>query len=77
MGSGCWWQQVAGGPPPVPAVARALIPMKDASAAIQRGLEAWNESQLRDAIQSAEYFIELAKKSLGQNDIQPAEQAET
>lgn len=52
----------------MPAVARALIPMEDASAAILRGLEAWNASQLRDAIQSAEYFIDLAKKSLEQND---------
>jgi hypothetical protein len=52
----------------MPSVARALIPMEDASAAIQRGLDAWNPSQLQDAIQSAEYFIGLAKKSLHEND---------
>lgn len=51
-------------PPPMPAVARALIPLKDASTAIQRGLEAWNPSQLQDAIRSAEFFIDRAKHAL-------------
>ncbi|SDH42118.1 MULTISPECIES: hypothetical protein [unclassified Duganella] len=61
-------------PQPMPAVARALIPLKDASTAIQRGLEAWNSSQLQDAIRSAEFFIAKAKLAL--DDKPTAEQAD-
>jgi hypothetical protein len=53
-------------PQPMLAVARALIPLKDASEAIARGLEAWNQSQLRDAIRSTEFFIAQAKEALEQ-----------
>jgi hypothetical protein len=50
----------------MPLVERALIPMKDASEAIARALEAWNVSQLGDAIRSAAFFIGQAKKAISQ-----------
>lgn len=56
-------------PNPMPAVERALIPMRDASAAIARGLEAWNPSQLCDAIRSAEFFLAQARAALDVNPI--------
>jgi endonuclease III-like uncharacterized protein len=48
----------------MPRVAVALLPLRDADAAITRALAAWNESQLQDAIRSAEFFINKAKQAL-------------
>lgn len=56
-------------PTPMPAVARALVPMKDAAEAIQRGLAAWNASQLTDAIRSAEFFLDKAKRALSDENV--------
>jgi hypothetical protein len=41
--------------------------MKDAGAAVARGLEAWNVTQLEDAIRSAEFFIGKAKGIMDQS----------
>lgn len=51
-------------PPPMPQIRNALLAMHDAHAATKRGLEAWNPSQLRDAIESARRFIALAADRL-------------
>ena len=63
-------------PSPMPAVAQSLIPMKDAAGALARGLDAWNASQLRDAIRSAEFFIDQAKQAIDQNNAPAASPSE-
>lgn len=48
----------------MPQIRSALMAMQDAHAATKRGIEAWNPSQLRDAIESARRFIALAADRL-------------
>jgi len=55
-------------PPPMPGVAQARLPMSEAKNAAERGAEAWNRSQLEDAIRSVEFFIEKAKAALAAQD---------
>lgn len=61
--------RLASRPAPMREVAIALIPMRDASDAIQRGLAAWNASQLTDAIRSVEFFLERAKGALANHQV--------
>ena len=56
-------------PPPMPGVAQAQQPLTEAAAAIERGLRAWNTSQLQDALRSASYFIVLAEESLARQSL--------
>lgn len=51
-------------PPPMPQVRDAQFSMRDAKAAIDRALDAWNPTQMQDAIRSAEFFIAHAKQAL-------------
>jgi len=48
----------------MPEVALARVYVPDAILALQRANEAWNKTQLLDAIQSAETFIAAAKAAI-------------
>lgn len=48
-------------PPPMPKVVAGQVYLDDAIAAMQRGKSAWNLSQLEDAFNSAEHFINRAR----------------
>lgn len=56
----------------MPQIRSALRLMKDAHDATHRGLDAWNDDQMRDAIVSARRFLELAEKSLEGDSGKPA-----
>lgn len=51
-------------PPQMPNVARAALYLPDAMRALERAQQAWNATQLRDALRSAEHFIATASKAL-------------
>lgn len=52
-------------PPPMPMVSAAHAYLPDAIHALRRGLDAWNPTQLKDALRSAEHFLQAAKNALG------------
>lgn len=49
---------------PMPTVARARIYLPDAQAALDRARDAWNPTQLRDALRSLRTFVERAEEML-------------
>ncbi|MDK6078962.1 hypothetical protein [Massilia varians] len=49
---------------PMPDVRRAVVYVPDAISALERAKEAWNKTQLLDAIRSAEHFLAAAKDAL-------------
>lgn len=51
-------------PPPMPKVRAAVVYLPDAIRALERGLEAWNATQLRDAIRSAQHFLDAASVAM-------------
>lgn len=51
-------------PAPMPQVRDAMLYLPDAAAALERGQHAWNHTQMRDAILSAEYFLQAARNAL-------------
>jgi hypothetical protein len=61
-GQPCVKNKVQSETPPMPGVRAALCKMADARAALSR--HCWNKDQVLDALNSAEYFIELARKGL-------------
>lgn len=51
--------------PPMPDVARLLIPLEDLRNAANRGLNgAWNMSQLKDCLNSIHYWLDKIEKDL-------------
>lgn len=51
-------------PAPMPQVRVALLSVRDLQEAADRAAKAWNLTQLRDALRSVRYFLELAESSL-------------
>lgn len=51
-------------PPPTPEVAKAKVHVNDLISSVSRISDAWNKSQLDDAIRSAEFFIGKMKSEL-------------
>ena len=51
-------------PPAMPDIREALLDVKEATKALQRGEDAWNKTQLEDALNSAEFFIKKARLHL-------------
>lgn len=48
----------------MPQIRSALRLMNDAHDATHRGLDAWNDDQMRDAIVSARRFLDLAEDAM-------------
>jgi hypothetical protein len=51
-------------PAPMPQVRDAILYLPDVVAALERGQLAWNHTQMLDAIQSAEHFLQAARRAL-------------
>ena len=51
-------------PGPMPQVRCALMSVRDLQEAAGRAAQAWNPTQLRDALRSVRYFLEAAEASL-------------
>lgn len=51
-------------PPPTPHIRAARVHLPDATQALTRAGEAWNTTQLRDALASAKFFIESAEAAI-------------
>lgn len=54
-------------PPPMPRIGPARVHIQDALAAMTRADAAWNETQLRDAIRSARYFLDKMESALDES----------
>lgn len=54
-------------PEPMPQAQGALLCITEARKALERGEQAWNTSQIEDAIRSAEFFIKAARDSMTSN----------
>ena len=64
--------EITRNPPPMPHIRPALLYVKDALLAVGRAGDAWNETQLREAIASARYYIDKIESALNERAMKTA-----